>query len=246
MINKGFGDDDEDDDNDSYSDDDDDGDDYVTNLVDDDDMDAKEMLPFSAIHHVVPMDGLGFACDYGNFIKVICLDNKKLAALRRQQQQSMFADQPMFATNNLYLMETGSDGSNNTGATTNDLPLPSSSSSSPMKNNPSSHHRCTDHGMAGDASCQCKKDGSKCCGGKQLNNGVCCGGVGKSTKGHLLSSSTSSSVAAKSNTSGGGASYEPTPSSCQVRPSVAECPAKATCSRAADCHIVHSSKSSWI
>ncbi|ORX54057.1 hypothetical protein DM01DRAFT_1407570 [Hesseltinella vesiculosa] len=54
-----------------------------------DEKDDDTLLPFSTIHQVVPMDGLGLACDYGNFIKVLCLDDTKFAARRRQQQSLM-------------------------------------------------------------------------------------------------------------------------------------------------------------
>lgn len=228
-------DDDDDDDDDGEGDGEDDDSDYAPSTFDDDDIDAKEMLPFSAIHHVVPMDGLGFACDYGNFIKVVCLDNKKLAALRRQQQQVLLSDHPMFATDNKYSIEGWSNGFDSAG-----VEDACSTSTSP-------HHDATD----GDA-CQCKNEGSKCCGGKNKVNGVCCGGVGKSTKGRRSSITTAPAVPVTATTSNGygrtTTPYEPTkvPVVCQTRSAV-DCPSKAICSRAGDCHLVSSSasKSIW-
>lgn len=37
---------------------------------------ANELLPFSTVRHAVPLDGSGIACDYGNFIKLIYLDDQ--------------------------------------------------------------------------------------------------------------------------------------------------------------------------
>lgn len=36
---------------------------------------ANELLPFSVVRHVVPLDGSGLGCDYGNFIKLVYLDD---------------------------------------------------------------------------------------------------------------------------------------------------------------------------
>ncbi|KAG1233591.1 hypothetical protein G6F68_003438 [Rhizopus microsporus] len=44
--------------------------------ADRDEDEAGENLPFSTIRHVIPIDGKGFACDYGNFIKLVYVDNK--------------------------------------------------------------------------------------------------------------------------------------------------------------------------
>ncbi|KAI7848167.1 sterol-sensing domain of SREBP cleavage-activation-domain-containing protein [Circinella umbellata] len=35
-----------------------------------------ELLPFSTVHHVLPLDGTGLACDFGNFIKLIYLEDE--------------------------------------------------------------------------------------------------------------------------------------------------------------------------
>jgi WD40 repeat protein len=40
------------------------------------DDDAYEILPFSTIRLVMPMNGYGFCCDYGNFIKCISFENR--------------------------------------------------------------------------------------------------------------------------------------------------------------------------
>lgn len=44
--------------------------------VDHDEDEAAENLPFSIVRHVIPLDGRGLACDYGNFIKLVYIDNK--------------------------------------------------------------------------------------------------------------------------------------------------------------------------
>ncbi|KAI8332927.1 hypothetical protein BC941DRAFT_516682 [Chlamydoabsidia padenii] len=212
-------DEDEDDEDDEAGEDEDS--DYAPSVLDDDEIATKEMLPFSAIHHVVPMDGLGFACDYGNFIKVVCLDNEKLAALRRQQQQVLLSDHPMFATDNKYCIGgTWSKGCDS--GTTDDVCT--------ISNSP--HHN-----TSGD-SCQCKSDGVKCCGGKNKKNGVCCSG--KSNKGSPTGTSTARYDPA--------ALYDSTTNTstmCQTR-SVVDCPSKSICSRASDCHPVSSaSRSIW-
>lgn len=42
---------------------------------DDQDEDAYEILPFPTLRLVISMNGLGFFCDYGNFIKFVSFDN---------------------------------------------------------------------------------------------------------------------------------------------------------------------------
>lgn len=37
---------------------------------------ADEILPFSTVRHVIPLDGSGIGCDYGNFIKLVYLQDK--------------------------------------------------------------------------------------------------------------------------------------------------------------------------
>lgn len=48
------------------------------NSSDDDESydEASELLPFSTVRHAVPLDGSGIACDYGNFIKLVYLDDQ--------------------------------------------------------------------------------------------------------------------------------------------------------------------------
>lgn len=51
----------------------------VDDVQDDEEFDeeAYELLPFSMVRHVLPLDGLGLACDFGNFIKLIYLDGEQ-------------------------------------------------------------------------------------------------------------------------------------------------------------------------
>ncbi|RCI06284.1 hypothetical protein CU098_003683 [Rhizopus stolonifer] len=44
--------------------------------LDYDESEAGENLPFSTVRHVIPLDGRGLACDFGNFIKLVYIDNK--------------------------------------------------------------------------------------------------------------------------------------------------------------------------
>jgi hypothetical protein len=37
--------------------------------------DASDLLPFTTVQNIVTTDEYGFACDYGNFIKIISFDD---------------------------------------------------------------------------------------------------------------------------------------------------------------------------
>ncbi|KAG0172756.1 hypothetical protein DFQ30_009772 [Apophysomyces sp. BC1015] len=53
---------------------------HVARKMDSDDEDmeeANEILPFSAIRHVVSLGGSGLGCDYGNFVKLIYFDDRR-------------------------------------------------------------------------------------------------------------------------------------------------------------------------
>ncbi|RUS17354.1 hypothetical protein BC937DRAFT_90082 [Endogone sp. FLAS-F59071] len=41
------------------------------------DNEAAQLLPFSAVRQIVPLGGDGFACDYGNFVKVVWIGNRE-------------------------------------------------------------------------------------------------------------------------------------------------------------------------
>ncbi|KAI7861986.1 hypothetical protein BDF14DRAFT_1895813 [Spinellus fusiger] len=41
-----------------------------------DEQEAKELLPFSAVRHLIPLEGQGFACDFGNFIKIVRFEER--------------------------------------------------------------------------------------------------------------------------------------------------------------------------
>ncbi|RCH94912.1 hypothetical protein CU098_006600, partial [Rhizopus stolonifer] len=55
-------------------------------LLDDDSLEASENLPFSAIRHIISLDGSGLACDFGNFIKLVYLDKPSLTEKERLKQ----------------------------------------------------------------------------------------------------------------------------------------------------------------
>ncbi|KAL0075698.1 hypothetical protein J3Q64DRAFT_1769176 [Phycomyces blakesleeanus] len=50
-----------------------------------DEEDARELLPFSAIRYLVPFDGQGFSCDFGNFIKIVRFE-ERTSSLNRTGQ----------------------------------------------------------------------------------------------------------------------------------------------------------------
>ncbi|KAI9033619.1 hypothetical protein CLU79DRAFT_724609 [Phycomyces nitens] len=67
-----------------------DSEDSNTNDDDDDSFDdgeASEILPFSTVRHIIPLSNLGFACDFGNFIKVVTIH--KEAGLIRYSNQAL-------------------------------------------------------------------------------------------------------------------------------------------------------------
>lgn len=57
-------------------------------LDDEDILEASENLPFSAVRHIIPLDGCGLACDFGNFIKLVYLDKPSLTEKEKMKQAS--------------------------------------------------------------------------------------------------------------------------------------------------------------
>jgi hypothetical protein len=51
-------------------------------------LEAGEVLPFSTVRRVIPLDGSGIACDFGNFIKLVFLDRPSLT----QKEQMRIRD----------------------------------------------------------------------------------------------------------------------------------------------------------
>ncbi|KAI9307064.1 hypothetical protein BJ944DRAFT_262478 [Cunninghamella echinulata] len=216
-------DDDNDDDYDSLEDSN--GDDYVKDPMNVDN-EALEMLPFSSIEHAVSLEGLGFACDYGNFIKVICLDNVKSDALRHQQYLSTSMNGQIYDSYSLCSWPNdkinSGDNINSHGNNNNDTNQSIKSTNS---------------------QCQCKSNGKECCGGKPKNGEKCCGGKSASSRSTTYSLSTSNitSTAAIANNS----NSNNTAIACNPR-SITECMSKSNCSRAGDCPLATSNtKSRW-
>ncbi|KAI9317971.1 sterol-sensing domain of SREBP cleavage-activation-domain-containing protein [Dichotomocladium elegans] len=54
----------------------------------DEDDEASELLPFSMVRHVLPLDGLGLSCDFGNFIKLIYLDNEQVLQQKQRKHEA--------------------------------------------------------------------------------------------------------------------------------------------------------------
>ncbi|CAO3697643.1 unnamed protein product [Rhizopus stolonifer] len=57
------------------------------------DEEAGENLPFSTIRHVVALDGCGLACDYGNFIKLVYIDNKASLTEKEMTRQAQILEE---------------------------------------------------------------------------------------------------------------------------------------------------------
>lgn len=180
--------------------------DNENNDFDEESLEASENLPFSAVRHVIPLDGAGLACDFGNFIKLVYLDKPSLTEKEHAKQtRDTMEDhkRPQTIVEQVVIEEDENEGSSNC--------------------------QCgSDNGVATSCSPANKgKDG--CCGGvnKEKNGGKCCGGSGSVKKKQenrqqklLLKKQTLSFD--NSNTCGG------------IR-SIAECSLKNNCSRAADC-----------
>ncbi|KAI7856671.1 hypothetical protein BDC45DRAFT_503331 [Circinella umbellata] len=130
-------------------------DDYHYDDDEDEYDEASEMLPFSTIRHVVPLNGSGLVCDFGNFIKVVYLDDR----YRKRDFHSgtiiaNTANNPGVGGN----IHMNIDTSTNLKITTSVQSKRSHSSSTCCSGN--------------------SKKNSQCCGGKNSVNGKCCGGKG--------------------------------------------------------------------
>ncbi|CEP11845.1 hypothetical protein [Parasitella parasitica] len=178
-------------------------------LHDDESLEASENLPFSEVRHVIPLDGAGLACDFGNFIKLVYLDKPTLTEKEHAKQtRDDMEDHKRRQTiaEQVVVEEDESEES--------------------------LHCQCgSDDGGA--TSClPANKGKDGCCGGvnKEKNGGKCCGGAGNVKKRQqekrqqklLLKKQTLSFDNSNSSTCGG------------IR-SIAECSLKNNCSRAADC-----------
>ncbi|KAI9275775.1 hypothetical protein BDA99DRAFT_496435 [Phascolomyces articulosus] len=135
--------------NDSHDDDDDDDE------CDEDEYDeASEMLPFSTVRHVIPLSGSGLACDFGNFIKVVYVDDRcrKLDFTGTTTSSTGKTIKTTSTVSNLVVNTTSSKNSILGGQ---------------QKKSGSSSSCCGGN-----------KKNSQCCGGKNSVNGKCCGGKG--------------------------------------------------------------------
>ncbi|KAG2223969.1 hypothetical protein INT45_013426, partial [Circinella minor] len=130
-------------------------DDYHHDDDDDEYDEASEMLPFSTIRHVVPLGGSGLVCDFGNFIKVVYLDDW----YRKRDFHS-----GTVTTNTTNNSGVGGNIHMNIDTSTN-LKMTTSVQS---KRSRSSSACCSGN----------SKKNSQCCGGKNSVNGKCCGGKG--------------------------------------------------------------------
>jgi WD40 repeat protein/phage terminase Nu1 subunit (DNA packaging protein) len=124
---------------------------------DDDSLEAGENLPFSAVRHIIPLDGSGLACDFGNFIKLVFLDKPSLSEkeMMKQAQDTMESHQRQQRRQRQKMgdvvEEEQNDDDNDSGCQCND---------------------------DDDACSPANKGKDGCCGGanKEKNGGKCCGG----------------------------------------------------------------------
>ncbi|ORZ01504.1 hypothetical protein BCR43DRAFT_487038 [Syncephalastrum racemosum] len=195
---------------------------------------ADEMLPFSAVRHVVPLDGSGLGCDYGNFIKLVYLDDKC-------KRRRLFAMPEQVDANGvgrrLSSVSAASAASAATAATAAGAAMVSA-------------------GACGE-SCQCGSDGSSssaspasCCGGVNKRNGRCCGGTGKQRDRSSHRGRTTKKIVLAAASSSAEAEYHTTTRLTPAR-SVAACTvgnaadcSVANCARAAECHLAPATSTS--
>ncbi|CAO3651099.1 unnamed protein product [Mucor hiemalis] len=175
-------------------------------LDDEDTLEASENLPFSDVRHIIPLDGCGLACDFGNFIKLVYLDKPSLTEkerLKQSRDNMEVSSQPQVKSiaEDVVLEE---DEETDSGC------------------------QCDDE----DTSCSPSTKGvDGCCGGanKEKNGGKCCGGNVKKKQEEkrrqraLLKKKLASPNPNVNNNYCGGVQ------------SIADCSLKNNCSRAADC-----------
>ncbi|KAI9487213.1 MAG: hypothetical protein EXX96DRAFT_497661 [Benjaminiella poitrasii] len=186
-------------------------DDDVKKLEEDEDemeedmLEASENLPFSAVRHIIPLDGSGLACDFGNFIKLVYLDKPSLTEKERLKQLRVDMDdhkaRPRMVVQEDVKQDSKSDKKSKSGG--------------------------------GHADCQCGNEGQECspatkgkngcCGGvnKEKNGGQCCGESVKQKQQAIRNQKLLLKKKAVNN--------------CAGLSSLAECSLKNNCSRAAEC-----------
>lgn len=193
---------------------------------------ADEMLPFSAVRHVVPLDGSGLGCDYGNFIKLVYLDDK----CKRRRLFGM-PDQ----------MDTKGVGRRLSSMSVASAAAAAEAAAAAGAGN---------MGGCGE-SCQCGSDASSssasplaCCGGANKRNGRCCGGTSKQRGRSNPRGRTTKKIVLATASSPADADYNTTTrltparsaAACTVG-NAADC-SVANCSRAAECHLAPAASTS--
>ncbi|KAI8638930.1 hypothetical protein BD408DRAFT_446431 [Parasitella parasitica] len=170
-------------------------------------LEASENLPFSAVRHVIPLDGAGLACDFGNFIKLVYLDKPTLTEKEHAKQtRDAMEDHKRRQTIAEQVVAEEDE--------------PEESSQCQCGSDEGSGTLCSP-GNKG-------KDG--CCGGvnKDKNGGKCCGGAGNVKK--RQQEKRQQKLLLKKETL-----FFDNNNTCGGIPSIAECSLKNNCSRAADC-----------
>ncbi|KAI9494157.1 hypothetical protein BDB00DRAFT_928441 [Zychaea mexicana] len=205
---------------------------------DDDEYDeASEMLPFSTVRHVIPLHGSGLACDFGNFIKVVYVDDR----CQKHNFHAVSATNTVTSANTTIAAATITTTTTTTATTatslnkkTNRLTQEKKSSSSSgccggSGKNKNSGQCCG--GSSSSSSNDNQKSNSQCCGGK--NNGKCCGGKGFVRRRPPVVNSTTATTTATTTTSTTSTTSTTASSSCNI----AECSSQANCPRASECQL---------
>lgn len=121
-------------------------------------LEANENLPFSAVRHLIPLDGCALACDFGNFIKLVYLDKPSLTEKEKIKQASDAIDSRPLHKKKMVEQVIEEDEGVDSGC------------------------QCDDDDSSGCSPSTKGIDG--CCGGanKEKNGGKCCGGGGSNVK----------------------------------------------------------------
>ncbi|KAG2197938.1 hypothetical protein INT47_002965 [Mucor saturninus] len=188
-------------------------------LEDEDILEASENLPFSAVRHIIPLDGCGLACDFGNFIKLVYLDKPSLTEKAKIKQASDSRE----------------------GRPPQQLKIVEQAVIEEEEEEVDSGCQCDDDD---NGACSPKnKDVDGCCGGaNKSKDGKCCGGGAGNVKKQQDEKRRLRSLQKKQQLQQQQQAVV-TPNACSGVRSLADCSLRNNCSRASDC--VSSSPASY-
>lgn len=181
-------------------------------LDDEDTLEASENLPFSDVRHIIPLDGCGLACDFGNFIKLVYLDKPSLTEkerLKQSRENMEVTPQPPVVVKSI----------------AEDVVLEEDEETD-------SGCQCDDDDNNASSCSPATKGVDGCCGGanKEKNGGKCCGGNVKKKQ----EEKRRQRALLKKKLAASAATVNTTNNYCSGV-SIADCSLKNNCSRAADC-----------